>query len=142
MKKVLVVGTNNSCISVMIAALMKHISFNRIDVTSAGIRPKKLNPYVQKVLMEIGIDISKEKPHSINEYIHTKWDIIITTTDEAREKAASLLIGGTKIHKTFDDPMEVEGGEIEKMNAFRMLRDEINEWLNEFIARHRLLPSS
>jgi arsenate reductase len=142
MKKVLVVGTNNSCISVMVAALMKHISFNRIDVTSAGIRPKKLNPYVQKVLMEIGIDISKEKPHSINEFIHTKWDIIITTTDEAREKAASLLIGGTKIHKAFDDPMEVEGGEIEKMNAFRMLRDEINEWLNEFIARHRLLPSS
>lgn len=141
MKKVLVLGTNNSCISVMIAALMKHISFNRIDVVSAGIHPKKVNPYTKKALMEIGIDISKEKPHSVNEFIHTKWDIIITTTDEAREKANAILIGGTKIHRAFDDPMAVEGGEIEKMNAFRALRDEINEWLNEFIARHRLLPS-
>ncbi|NOX89867.1 MAG: arsenate reductase ArsC [Calditrichaeota bacterium] len=140
MKKVLVVGTNNSCISVMIAALMKHISFNRIDVQSAGIRPKKVNPYVKKVLMEIGIDISKEKPNSINEFIHIKWDIIITTTDEAREKAKTILIGNTRIHRAFEDPMKVKG-EIERMNAFRLLRDEINEWLNEFIARHRLIPS-
>ena len=141
MKKVLVLGTNNSCISVMIAALMKHISFNRIDVYSAGLRPKKINPYVQKVLMEIGIDISKEKSKSVNEFIHTKWDIIITTTEEARDRANTILIGATKIHKTFDDPTKIRGGEIEKMNAFRELRDEINEWLNEFILRHRLIPA-
>ncbi len=141
MKKVLVVGTTNSCISVMIAALMKHISFNRIDVYSAGIRPKKINPYVKKVLMEIGIDISKEKARSINEFIHTKWDIIITTTDEARERANTILLGNTKIHKTFDDPTKTKGNELEKMNAFRILRDEINEWLNEFIPRHRLIPA-
>ncbi len=140
MKKVLVLGTHNSCISIMIAALMKHISFNRIDVYSAGLRPRKINPYVQKVLMEIGIDISSEKPRSVNEFIHTKWDIIITTTEEARERAENILLGNTKIHKTFDDPAKTKGGEIEKLNAFRELRDEINEWLNEFIARHRLIP--
>ncbi len=91
--------------------------------------------------MEIGIDISKEKSRSVNEFIHTKWDIIITTTEEARQRADTILIGATKIHKTFDDPAKIKGGEIEKMNAFRELRDEINEWLNEFIARHRLIPA-
>ncbi len=141
MKKVLVLGTHNSCISIMIAALMKHISFNRIEVHSAGIKPQKINPYVQKVLMEIGIDISKEKARSVNEFIHIKWDIIITTTEEARERANSILLGNTKIHKTFEDPAKIKGGEIEKLNAYRQLRDEINEWLNEFIARHRLIPA-
>ena len=139
MKKVLVVGTDNSCHSQMMCALIKHISFNRITVESAGIKPKKLNPDAVKTLLEIGVDISKEKPKSINEFIHTKFDIIITTTTEAREKVNSLLTSTTKIHKDFDDPRKIRKGSYEKENAFRMLRDEMSEWLNEFIARHRLI---
>jgi len=139
MKKVLVLGSDNACRSIMIAALIKHISFDRIEVSSAGINPKKADNNVKKILMEMGIDISREKPHSMNEFLHSKFDIIITTSAEAREKAKTLLLATTKIHKELPDPRTFKGSKYDKENAFRELRDEINEWLNEFIPRHRLI---
>jgi len=135
----LVLGSDNACRSPLIAALMKHISFNRIDVLSAGVVPKKINKNIIKVLREIGIDISNVKPRSMNEFLHTKFDIIITTSELAREKAHSFLNSSTKIHKEFDDPRLVKGNKYDKENAYRILRDEVNEWLDEFIVRHRLV---
>jgi len=139
MKKVLVLGQDNCCKSQMIAALMKHISFNRIDVTSAGVHPKKIDTLTLKVLQEIGVNVENNKARSVNEFIHTNFDIIITTSVEAREKADNFLQGTTKIHKEMQDPRNAEGDAFDKENAFRELRDEINEWLNEFITRHRLI---
>lgn len=139
MKKVLVLGNDYACRSPIIAALMKHISFNRIDVYSAGMAPKKIEKNAVKVLREIGIDISDEKPRIMNEFLHTRFDIIITTSTEARDKANAFLNSPTKIHKEFDDPRLVKGSKYDKENAFRELRAEINEWLNEFIVRHRLV---
>ena len=139
MKKVLVLGKDFACRSPIIAALMKHISFNRIDVYSAAIKPKKIEKNTIKVLREIGIDISEEKTRLMNEFLHTKFDIVITTSPEAREKAAAFLNSTTTIHKEFDDPRLVKGSVYDRENAFRELRSEINEWLNEFIVRHRLI---
>lgn len=139
MKKVLVLGSDNACRSPLITALMKHISFNRIDVYTAGLTAKKIDKRTIKILREIGIDISNETTHSMNEYLHTKFDIIITTSVEARDKADSFLNSTTKIHKEFEDPRLVQGSKYDKENAFRELRDEVNEWLNEFIVRHRLI---
>jgi len=139
MKKVLVLGKDNACRSPMMAALMKHISFNRIEVYSAGIAPKKIDNLVFRVMQEIGIDISKEKSRAMNEFIHTKFDIIITTDADAREIADKLLLGSTKIHKEFDDPRKIKGSGFDRENAFREMRDLMNEWLNEFISRHRLI---
>ena len=138
MKKVLVVGTDNACHSQMMASLIKHISFNRIHVESAGVKPKKLHPGAIQTMLEIGVDISKEKPKSLNEYIHAKFDIIITTSKLAQEKVNSLLASTTKIHREFDNPRNIRNP-IDKENAFRELREEMTEWLNEFIVRHRLV---
>jgi len=139
MKKVLILGGNNSCHNQMMAALIKHISYDRIDVQSASVRPGKIDSLAQKVLQEIGIDLSKEIDHTINEFLHTKFDIIITTSKEAREKVNTLMSSTTKIHKEFDDPRKMKGSKFDKENAYRELRDEMQEWLNEFIQRHRLV---
>ena len=72
-----------------------------------------------------------------NRYIHTKFDIIITTTKIAQEKVNSLLASTTKIHREFDNPRTIRNP-IDKENGFRELREEMTEWLNEFIVRHRL----
>lgn len=138
MKKVLVVGTDNACHSQMMSALIKHITFNRVQVMSAGVKPKKLNAGAIKTMLEIGVDISKEKPKSLNEFIHTKFDVIITTSEIAREKVNALMASTTKIHREFDNPRTIRN-KVEKENAFRELREEMTEWLNEFIVRHRLV---
>jgi len=139
MKKVLTLGLDNACHSQLMAALIKHITFDRIEVMSAGIYPKRIHPLVVKVLQEIGIDISKEKSKTFNELVHTKFDIIITTSEEARGVLDNFIGNVTKIHKEFDDPRTTKGSTFDRENAFRELRDEMNEWLNEFVVRHRLV---
>ncbi len=138
-KKVLVLGTRNTVVSPMMSELIKHITFKQVDVYSAGISPEEIHPHTLKVLLEMGIDASGYKPHSVNEYVHTKFDIIITVTPESQKYVDLLMACRTKIHKEFDDPRKVEGNEIQQLNAFRKLRDEMNDWLNEFLPRHRLL---
>ncbi len=138
-KKILVIGTDNSCRSAMMAALIKHITFNRVDVINAGIEPGEINPLSVKVLEEIGIDVSGFEAILFTKYIHEKFEIIITTSAKAREITKYFMGNITKIHKEFDDPRLVEGDDFEKENAFRELREEMNEWLNDFIVRHRLI---
>lgn len=136
---VLVLGSENSAITPMMAELIKHLTFEKVDVVSAGIRPKEIHPITLKVLLEMGIDASEFKPRSINEFVHTKFDVIITTTTEARDYVNILISSKTKIHKEFDDPRKNAGNEILLQNGFRQLRDEMHEWLNEFLSRHRLI---
>ncbi len=138
-KKVLVLGTHNAIVSPMMSELIKHITFKKVDVYSAGIKPGKIHPFTVKVLLEMGIDIADYKTHSVNEYVHTPFDIIITVTPESQNYVDLLMNTRTKIHKVFEDPTKVEGSEARQINAFRKLRDEMNDWLNEFLPRHRLL---
>jgi len=138
-KKVLILGTSNSVLSPIMSELIKNLTYNKVDVFSAGIRPKEIHRLTVKILLEMGIDVSSFKSKSINEFAHTQFDIIITTTDDARDSLFQLMSSKTKIHKTFDDPSETEGNEIQKQNAFRVVRDEIHEWLQEFLSRHRLM---
>jgi len=138
-KKVLVLGTENSVLTPIMSELIKHLTFKKVDVESAGLEPKEIHPLTVKVLLEMGIDMSDFRPKSVNEFAHTKYDIIITTSSRARDYLEMLIASKTKIHKEFDDPTKVDGNEIEKQNAFRAVRDEMHEWLNEFLSRHRLI---
>jgi arsenate reductase (thioredoxin) len=138
-KKVLVLGTENSVLTPMMAELIKHLTYKKVDVESAGIYPKEIHPLAVKVLLEMGITMSEFTHNSISQYAHTKFDIIITTSKVARDSLHILMSCRTKIHREFDNPTKIEGNEIQMQNAFRQVRDEMNEWLNEFLTRHRLI---
>jgi len=140
-KKVLVLGTDNSIFTPILSELIKHLTFKKVDVEGAGLHFKEIHPYTQKVLLEMGIDISNYRSKSINEIVHTPFDITITTSQEAKNCVGILMGCKTKIHKEFDDPTKDTTNEIQMQNAFRKLRDEMNEWLNEFLSRHRLISS-
>ncbi len=138
-KRVLVLGTDNSIFTPILSQLIKHLTFKKVDVEGAGVKPKGLHEYTKKVLLEMGIDMSEFDSKSISEFAHTHFDIIITTSIEAKNCLHILMDCKTKIHKEFDDPTLIAKDEIQMQNAFRSLRDEMNEWLNEFLSRHRLV---
>jgi arsenate reductase len=138
-KKVLVLGSDNAIFTPIMSELIKHLTFKKVDVVAAGLRHSKIHPLTTKVLLEMGIDISDFESKTINEFVHTQFDIVITLTDEARNNLNVLMACRTKIHKEFDDPTTNSSNEIELQNAFRDMRDEMHEWLNEFLSRHRLI---
>ena len=55
----------NAIRSPMAEGLMKYLHGLRLYVQSAGVRPGELDPFAVAVMDEIGIDISRHRPHSL-----------------------------------------------------------------------------
>ena len=95
---------------------------------SAGVTPTKVNPYVVKSMAEIGIDISRNRSKSIEEFRGENFNYVVTVCDSARE-ACPFFPGETIIHKSFEDPSQFSGSEEEILKAVRLVREEIKEWI-------------
>ena len=110
-------------------------SFDRdIDVHSAGTEPAdRVNPRAIRVMEEAGIDISSNKPESVDKYIYDDWDYVITVCDNANE-TCPVFTGRVKhrIHIGFEDPAKAFGSEEYIMSKFRRVRDEISREFREF----------
>ena len=139
MKRILIVCTGNSARSQMAEAFIKHMTFNRVNAVSAGTKPAPVNPYAIRVMKEIGIDISKNRSKSVSEFQNDGFDYVITVCNDARENCPVFRGSHTKIHKSFEDPVRIKGNDKIKLEAFRKIRDEINDWLVEFIERYQIV---
>jgi arsenate reductase len=138
MKRILILCTGNSARSQIAEAFIKQLTFGRVDVYSAGIDPVPVNPYAIRVMKEIGIDISGNKSKSVNEFYNQAFDFIITVCDNAREKCPLFQGSHTKIHKSFNDPVQVKGKDKIKIETFRKVRDQIRDWVTEFIEKYQI----
>lgn len=131
--KVLIICTGNTCRSQMAEGFLK--SFDAyLDVYSAGTSAEeKVNPYAVKVMKEAGIDISGQKPESVEKYLNKSFDYVITVCDGAKE-VCPVFVGEVKnrLHIGFEDPAKATGSEEEKLKTYRKVRNEIDEAFNEF----------
>ena len=138
MKRILILCNGNSARSQMAQEFLKRITFNRVEVLSAGISAKSIHPMAVKVMLELGIDISGNESKSVNKFYHERFDYVITVCDEAREKCPDFQGSFTKIHKSIDDPSKVKGSEKVKLEEFREARDQIKDWLSDFSEKYQL----
>ena len=138
MKRILFLCIGNSTLSQMAEVFLKRITFNRVEVFSAGVKPAHMHPLTVRVMKELGIDMTKNRSKSVNEFYHDRFDYVVTIHDEARKKSRTFQGSHTKIHKSLEDPADVKGSESEKLDAFRTARDQIKEWLTDFAERYQL----
>ena len=99
----------------------------KLDVVSAGTRPSgEVHPKTIQVMQEIGFDLTKNTPKSVNVFLKEHFDYVITVCGGA-EESCPMFTGKVKnrLHIGFDDPAEAVGSEIEILNEFRRVRDEI-----------------
>lgn len=132
-KRILILCTGNSCRSQMAEGLLK--SFDKdLDVFSAGTNPSnKVHPKAIQVMKEIGIDISKNHPKMVDQFLNDSFDYVITVCDNAKE-TCPVFIGkvSKQLHIGFEDPAETKGTEEEILNKFRMIRDLIKNDFYKF----------
>lgn len=134
MTKILILCTGNSCRSQMAEGFLKSLDSN-LTVESAGTEPAtQVNPNAVKVMAEVGIDISKNKPKLVDQFINQGWDYVITVCDNAKVTCPAFL-GKVKhrLHIGFEDPAKATGTPDEVTEIFRKVRDEIKEKFSEFI---------
>ena len=132
-KKILILCTGNSCRSQMAEGFLKSFDSNLV-VHSAGTNPsKQVHPKAIQVMNELGIDLSKNYPKMVDQFLGEPFDYVITVCDNAKE-TCPVFIGevGKQLHIGFEDPADATGTEEEILNTFRRIRDEIKKDFYEF----------
>ena len=131
--RILILCTGNSCRSQMAEGFLKSFD-SRLEVYSAGTHPApQANPYAVAAMKEVGIDISMNKPKSVDLFVDDPFDYVITVCGGARE-ACPFFTGEVKhrLHIGFDDPVDAVGTSEEIMQVYRRVRDEIKEGFQNF----------
>ncbi len=134
METVLFICTHNSARSQMAEAFLNALCGDRSEAKSAGVTPTQINPYVAKVMAEIGIDLSTHRSKSILEFQGQTFNYVVTVCDAARE-ACPFFPGEKEIHKSFPDPSQFKGTEAEILENVRKVRDEIRDWIQQTFCR-------
>lgn len=132
-KSILVLCTGNSCRSQMAEGLLKSFG-DSIEVYSAGTEPAdEVHPKAVKVMKEIGVDISKNHPKLVNEFLGKQIDCLITVCDSA-EESCPVFTGRilNRRYIRFEDPAKAVGTEEEILNEFRQIRDQIKTKFYDF----------
>lgn len=137
-EKLLFLCTGNSARSQMAEALLRHHAGDQLEVYSAGLEPKGINPFAIRAMDELGIDIRGQRSKDTSEFMGRLFlHYVITLCGHADKSCPQALWaqGGQKSHWPFDDPAAVEGTDEAKLAAFRTVRDQINTriqaWLEE-----------
>jgi arsenate reductase len=137
MTKVMFLCTGNSCRSQMAEGFARVLGKGIIEPYSAGLKPAGVNEKAEQVMKEVGIDISHQTSKSIDEQLLKKMDIIITLCDNAAEACPWTPPEIKRLHWSIKDPAKAQGTEKEVMNEFRIVRDEIEKRVKNFIKEVR-----
>jgi protein-tyrosine-phosphatase len=126
----------NSVRSPMAAGLLQQMFGKTVYVGSAGVQKGEPDPFAAAVMEEIGIDISRHKPHTFEELDELEglnFDLIVTLSPPAHHKALELtrtLAADVEYWPTAD-PTAAEGNREQRLDAYREVRDQLMERIRE-----------
>lgn len=122
---VLFICTQNAIRSPMAAALMHAAHGARVYVASAGVEAGDPDPFVGLVMDEIGLDLTRHRPHAIDDLADNGFDLVVTLSPEAKAYAEDLArTHAIEIeHWPIDDPSKVQGSRNQILDAYRAVRD-------------------
>jgi arsenate reductase len=125
--------TGNSYTSQMAQDFLQSFDKN-IEVQSAGIFPaSKVNPRAFTVMGEVGIEISKNSPKSVDDFLNDQWGYVISACDDANKTCPFFSwVVEHHLHFGFKDPSHTTGPDEFIMSEFRRIRDEIRSAFYKF----------
>ncbi len=125
---VLFACTNNTVRSAMAEALMKHLLGHKVYVDSAGVRAASQNdPFVEAVMDELGIEISRHRAKSFDDLEDSSFDLIISLSPEAQHSAVEMtrtMACEVEFWPTLDATI-IEGSREQRLDAYRQVRDQL-----------------
>lgn len=133
--RVLIVCTGNSARSQMAEGLLRYAAGPGWEVYSAGTKPTRVRTEAIAVMREVGIDISSHRSKSVDEFLGRDFDYVITVCNNARETCPVFPAAAKRIHWSIQDPAAVEGSEEDRLKAFRLARNELQDRLRAFVTK-------
>lgn len=134
---VLFVCVKNGGKSQMAAGLMRRAAGDTVHVDSAGTRPgTTINQLSAQVLLEVGVDITDQKPQQLTDDLISSADRVVVLGREAQVRS----VGGTPVHVWDTDEPSARG--IEGIERMRLVRDDIARHVDQLVAELATEPAS
>ena len=143
---VLVLCTHNSARSVLAEGMLNHLAARLgkdVRAHSAGSAPSgRINPFALRALHGAGVDTSDYRSKSWDEFSRDgapPLDIVITVCDSAAADRCPVFFGGAgsqpvKVHWSYPDPSNAEGGDEGKHRTFELTRQAIGYRMLQLLA--------
>lgn len=136
MIRVLFVCVHNSARSQMAETFLNDYGKDLFIAESAGIEKGVLNPYVVKVMDEIGYDISQNQTNTVFEFFKQgrRYTFVIKVCDEINGQKCPIFPNALKdIYWNISDPSMINGDEESILEKTRIIRDQIKQRVLLFI---------
>lgn len=136
---VLFACTWNSIRSPMAEAILKHLHGHRVFIDSVGVRKGEIDPFAVAAMEEIGIDLSRHRSKAFTDLEDSSFDLIISLSPEAQHKAVEMtrtMACAVEFWNVFD-PTAIEGGREARLDAYRLVRDDLMRRIKDRFPIHR-----
>lgn len=133
---ILVLCTGNSCRSQLLHGYLQQLLGARAAVFSAGVETHGLNPRAVRVMAEDGVDIAHHTSNHVAEYAHVPFAYVLTVCDHASEVCPVFPSTAKRLHHNFSDPAKATGSEAEVMQQFRLVRNQVKAYAQEFTRQY------
>ncbi len=136
--KVLFLCTGNSARSIFGEYLLRRAGGARVEVHSAGASPTgKVNPFAIRVLQDVyDIDASAARSKSWEEFEGTKFDVVITVCDNARDSCPVWPGQPAMIHWSLPDPALAQGSDADVYDTFKQVAATIERHIEQFMSNN------
>lgn len=132
---VLFACTRNIVRSPMAEALGRHFFGKEIYFASAGVKRGETDGFTLAVMDEVGIDVSKHRPHTFEDLEDAYFDVIVTLSPEAHHKALEFTrtLATDVVYWPTLDPTAIEGSRERILDAYREVRDHLLARIKTFL---------
>ncbi|MGB3683277.1 MAG: arsenate reductase ArsC [Rubrobacteraceae bacterium] len=124
-RKVLFSCTHNSARSQMAEGLLRDLAEDRLEAYSAGTEATAVREEAIIVTSEVGVDLSGAESETLGRYLEGDFEYVITVCDEANESCPIFPGARNRLHWSFPDPSKASGGQEERLEVYRVARDDI-----------------
>jgi protein-tyrosine-phosphatase len=120
----------NSVRSPMAEGLTRRFFPRELYVASAGVRKEpEIDPFAVAAMDEIGVDITKHRPHTFEDLDEESFDLIVSLSPEAHHKALEFTrtLACDVVYWPTLDPTAVDGSRERRLDAYRDVRDSLSK---------------
>lgn len=136
-QSILFACTLNTVRSPMAEAIARHYFGREIYFASAGLKCGEADGFAIAAMEEIGVDLSRHKPHTFEDLEDTNFDLIVTLSPEAHHKALEFTraMAVDVVYWPTPDATAAQGSRESILSAYRDVRERLTTRIKDLLGR-------
>ena len=131
--KVLFLSRGNASRAQIAEGFLRILGGGRFIPLSAGTESADVSPLAMEVMSEVGIDISTQRPREVGSLFRETFRYAVAVCDEPRERYPVYPFTRNLLRWSVSDPEAAAAEPEAKKQAFRQVRDQIRNRVEELI---------